>query len=302
SIFLFRSSEDDSGDYGNDSTVDPDYIPDKDKISSTELNDDGNSDEEAESGIHPVSNYKELHGKTRDSPNVEINLPAVQKFPNVSDEDQLVDEEVISENEHVDEQENDEGVRPTVRHHKRTGAILTRKRRRDPSSWKCNIRKKLRQSGQEYVNSRGNVQESRSVKTKKDCSKCKFKCSYNIREADRKKVFDEFWTLDDNGKRHFFSRTTTQSSTKRPKVGQPSRRSMSLTYSLPVNGEHIRKCIDSGKTPGKLHLYRQIFNTEFNIGFHMNKKDRCDTCEAMKHNKGASEEEKEAYQRHLTGK
>ena len=43
-----------------------------------------------------------------------------------------------------------EEVRP-VHLHARTGNVLTKKRKRNPSKWKCNVRKKKRQSGEEYV-------------------------------------------------------------------------------------------------------------------------------------------------------
>ena len=54
----------------------------------------------------------------------------------------------------------------------------------------------------------------------------------------------------------------------------------------------VEQCKENGKAPGKQHLYRQIFNTEFNIAFHVPKKDRCDACEAMKQNENPREEEK----------
>lgn len=41
---------------------------------------------------------------------------------------------------------------------------LTRKRKREPNMWNQNIRKKKRQSGKEYVDSKGNIQPSRKVK------------------------------------------------------------------------------------------------------------------------------------------
>ena len=80
----------------------------------------------------------------------------------------------------ADEEANDDNARPTARLHKRTGKVLTRKRQRDPSTWKSNVRKSLRQSGKQYTDSRGKLQPSRSVKTKKDCSKCKFKCRSSV--------------------------------------------------------------------------------------------------------------------------
>ena len=51
--------------------------------------------------------------------------------------------------------------------HKRAGKPLTRKRKRQPETWKCNIRKKARQSGNEYVNGKGRTTDARPVKTKK---------------------------------------------------------------------------------------------------------------------------------------
>ena len=42
--------------------------------------------------------------------------------------------------------------------------------------------------------------------------------------------------------------------------------------------KYVNQCQESGRDPCKLHLYRQIFNQEFNIDFHVLKKDRCDTC------------------------
>ena len=88
--------------------------------------------------------------------------------------------------------------------HKRTGVPLTRKRKRNPDSWKKNIRKSKRQSGEKYINSRGNEQAARSVKTKKDCTKCKFRCSSNISDEDGSVIFKEFWAMSDNKKLHLW--------------------------------------------------------------------------------------------------
>ncbi|ESO88661.1 hypothetical protein LOTGIDRAFT_165446 [Lottia gigantea] len=74
-----------------------------------------------------------------------------------------------------------------------------------------------RQSGKQYINSRGNIQQARSLKNKKDCTKCKFKCSLHITDTDRLKIFTEFWTLDDIEKLYFFGKTTVQEATKQNK-------------------------------------------------------------------------------------
>ena len=63
--------------------------------------------------------------------------------------------------------------------------------------------------------------------------------------------------------------------------------SISLLYE-----KYVEKCNETGRTPGKIHLYREIFNFEFNIAFHVPKKDRCDVCEAIKVNKEPTDEEK----------
>ena len=55
-------------------------------------------------------------------------------------------------------------------------------------------------------------------------------------------------------------------------------------------------------TPDKFHLYRQIFNSELNIAFHVPKKDRCDVCEAIKVNKEPTDEDIKVHEEHLKDK
>ena len=129
----------------------------------------------------------------------------------------------------------------TVHIHKRTGVHLTRKRKRNPASWKRNIRKNKRQAGEKYINRRGNEQAARSVKTKKDCSKCKFRCSCNFSEADRSAIFNEFWKMSDNEKLHFYGKTTTQQPTK-SKAGTTNQKENSISYSLPLNAKNVHVC------------------------------------------------------------
>ena len=40
------------------------------------------------------------------------------------------------------------------------------------------------------------------------------------------------------------------------------------------------KCLEEVSTPVKESFYRFIFNSEFNISFHIPKSDRCDRCES----------------------
>jgi hypothetical protein len=47
---------------------------------------------------------------------------------------------------------------------------------------------------------------------------------------------------------------------------------------------YSEQCAAAGDEPVTLNGYRTIFNTEFNIGFHIPKSDRCDLCEERKRN------------------
>ena len=53
-------------------------------------------------------------------------------------------------------------------------------------------------------------------------------------------------------------------------------------------------------SPIKINVYRNIFNTQFNIAFFKPKKDRCDFCEEMKHNVDSSNQKQDRA--HLQGK
>lgn len=41
---------------------------------------------------------------------------------------------------------------------------------------------------------------------------------------------------------------------------------------------YVEKCAENDVVPVKSHMYRNIFNTEFNLGYHVPKKYRCDQC------------------------
>ena len=54
--------------------------------------------------------------------------------------------------------------------------------------------------------------------------------------------------------------------------------------------------------PVKKHLYETVFNTEFNLAFHVPKKDRCDTCEAFSHASDKSQKVVDDHQIHIAAK
>ena len=113
----------------------------------------------------------------------------------------------------------------------------SRKRRKSFEHWRCNVRKRARNAGQEYVSTRGTKMPSRSFKFV-SC-KCKNACQ-TFSETKRKLVCDMFWGLgqDVSGytkQRQFILNNIKQVDVTRktkPK-GSASRRSNTITYTLP---------------------------------------------------------------------
>lgn len=65
------------------------------------------------------------------------------------------------------------------------------------------------------------------------------------------------------------------------------------------------RCKEENKQPVKASFYRYIFCNEYNIFFHVPKKDRCDLCEEIKllmKEEKLSAEKNEDYKKHITGK
>jgi hypothetical protein len=65
---------------------------------------------------------------------------------------------------------------------------------------------------------------------------------------------------------------------------------------------YCERCTEEQIVPAKLHKYRQVFNTEYNISFHYPKKDRCDICEIYDKKVNRTTEDTEKYQQHRLGK
>ena len=70
---------------------------------------------------------------------------------------------------------------------------LTRKRKAAPETWKKNIRKKLRLSGQEYTSPQSGKKIPRK-EVKPPCTNCRCKCTSVFSEEDRKKYLIHFGT------------------------------------------------------------------------------------------------------------
>lgn len=275
----------------------------------------------------------------------------------------------------------------------------SRKRHRNPTTWKCNIRKAAHESGKEYISVRNKIVPAKRMKTTKDCqTKCVYNCQKLISENERQNIFQRYYTLNEHGKKMFLLATTKRFNVERRrknKVNENSRRKQSFSYyfeigsqqiqvckkyylgtlsisqtpvytvhlkkdainipDVPFQGKHtkfkipeedltlirthivsfphveshycrvntkrkyldsslnIKKmynlytelCTSSGKNPVKESFYRNIFCNEYNLYFHVPRKDRCDLCEEVKmqtQNNLLTEEKKLIYDKHLQDK
>ena len=120
----------------------------------------------------------------------------------------------------------------------------SRKRKRQEQNWKNNIRKRLRQSGREYTDVRGNTVRKREIRNKKDCAgKCRFKCIVNVSAKERKNIFDKFWSYSDSGKNAFYAKHIEKMEKKRTLTKSlKSRRAFTYEYFFYVSSTKMRVC------------------------------------------------------------
>jgi hypothetical protein len=119
---------------------------------------------------------------------------------------------------------------------------LTRKRTQNKEYWTCNVRKKSRQAGLEYISKGGAVTPARfgTIKSLKNChDKCKFKCAMKISESTRLQIHVDFWQHSDDGKAHYYVQTVTRAPRK---YGESSRRKFSYKYSMFDGSQLVRVC------------------------------------------------------------
>jgi hypothetical protein len=78
-----------------------------------------------------------------------------------------------------------------------------------------------------------------------------------------------------------------------------------LHPNLSISKMHELDCNSKEITPKKYHTYKNIFNFEFNLGFHVPKNDCCDICEEYKSISKidkVSDKLKQKYEAHEVGK
>ncbi|XP_064604709.1 uncharacterized protein LOC135469966 [Liolophura sinensis] len=119
----------------------------------------------------------------------------------------------------------------------------SRKRARDPSQWKANVRKRLCQEGKPYLSVRKKMVTGREIKNLKNChTSCRFKCMENISQEDRVQIHDAYYQLNQNRKYDFIATTTSYGKTDRPTGKGPSRRKKSIRYFFFLSEKKMRVC------------------------------------------------------------
>ena len=124
---------------------------------------------------------------------------------------------------------------------------LARKRKRNPDSWKCNVRKRLRLEGQEYTSSMGKGIAAKKIKD--GCNaKCLYKCHEKFDEPARQGIFNTYrslpsYTLQSN----FQCQNINEVSTKKyldldGQVVSGKKKKMARVYSFTVNTQRARVC------------------------------------------------------------
>ena len=75
-----------------------------------------------------------------------------------------------------------------------------RKRQSDVENWNRNWRKRLRNSGQSYINSHGIHVPQRKVR-ERNCASCRYKCNQNFTEPV---IFQHYWEMGDEARQKDF--------------------------------------------------------------------------------------------------
>lgn len=119
---------------------------------------------------------------------------------------------------------------------------ITRKRLRNPETWPKNIRKKQRESGEEYIDVKGKMHLAKSVNPGCE-SKCPHLCLQNFNENDREKIQAEFYSLSDAKKKQFYNTYTSREKTERKRTNkEESRKNYAFNYFFLRNSEKLQVC------------------------------------------------------------
>lgn len=107
----------------------------------------------------------------------------------------------------------------------------TRKRQKNPEMWKQHLRKRLRESGREYMNIKGT-----NIKERKVMEPCKHTCFHLCTKIFspevRQSTFNSFWSLSDIEKPTFYCKFVKQVPIKRRRKIESSKKTQTFHFYL----------------------------------------------------------------------
>ncbi|KAJ8931632.1 hypothetical protein NQ314_015426 [Rhamnusium bicolor] len=197
----------------------------------------------------------------------------------------------------------------------------TRKRKRAVDNWKQNIRKRKRQAGEEYINTRGKIQPRKDMKAmtchseQKETSRKALSYQYYFEiNSARLRVCQEFFlnTLAISKQRiYYFFKKIQTNKTNIPRDQQQGKHSKKVLTEEQKNV--VRRHIESfavfdahycRSTSNRSYLERDLsFKKMYNLYLELTETpDLCDRCEEYKHLRSPTQEQKSLYEDHIRRK
>ncbi|KAH9629615.1 hypothetical protein HF086_002551 [Spodoptera exigua] len=218
-----------------------------------------------------------------------------------------------------------------------SGSTLTQQKKRrsrkrlvNKDNWSDVKRKYLKNLGKSYVSKRGKFVEDKVMG--KPCN-CRYKCAEKITEDQRLECFTRFWKLGSTEKQWRFVAKYVKRAPKTRCLNRssPNNRQFTLKYFLPVKSlnadvtsinvcktmflktlavsESIIKTtfkkydgVADFEEDHRVRQYREIVNKNFNLGFHVPKKDQYEVCHAFTNNRTPTNEEIQKHKVHMDAK
>ena len=115
-----------------------------------------------------------------------------------------------------------------------------RRRIRDMTMWKCHIRKRLRNTGDSYISRTGITHRHRLMGPGCGC-KCRHKCHDKISDAQRDRIFAEFWQKGCLHTQRQFLITHAKSRPTKPNAEQKCKK-RSIDFTFHVAGQISKVC------------------------------------------------------------
>lgn len=133
---------------------------------------------------------------------------------------------------------------PVQKPEEEAGPTRGRKRTRDPNSWKRNINKRSRNSGEAYSTKKGQPVLPKTFPVDYDCQ-CTQRCNGKFPSEEGKKIFDSFWKLGDYSKQNVFLRGLVkvhETVRSRPRDGSGVPKTCSYSYIFSNNTKSVQVC------------------------------------------------------------